>query len=201
MYMLSVCVNLRQGGGSRRWWRRGGVALRVVYRTRSSLAVVVLVFWPLRRRGRAGLGWWGQIVSAILCCCCLFGGFYGNYGRRQAAGVWAHPLTFSLSSCHTDVLFNRLYIPICWMDVVHVSQKTIRLVECVAWNKKEILNMCVIIWNHQCHMNIISHSLTWASFHASCQGVEPEHHSDKYFVFTLSALYGAPDMTWGKIKI
>lgn len=140
-------IYLRHGRWCRRWWRGRGVACSTVSWTRTSLVVIVLVFWSVRCRWWAGFGWWRHIIDSFCCCCCVFGCFYGNWRRRQASRIRVQVLTIPLHSCHTDVLVTRFYIPISCMDVVHVTQKTVRLVESAAWNKnkQQTGKLCIII--------------------------------------------------------
>lgn len=129
-------VYLRQWRWCRKWRRGRGVTCSTVNWTKSPLVVIVLVLWSIRCRGWTGLHWWRHIIGSFSWCYCVFGCFYGNRRRRQASMIRVQVLTVALHSCHADVLVTRFYIPISCMDVVHVTQKAVRLVESAAWNKK-----------------------------------------------------------------
>lgn len=117
-------THLRQWGGCRRRRRRRREAHRVIGRTLASLVVVVLILRPVRcrRRRRAhALG--------------LLGHLHDDGGRRRAQGAGVGVVALGgLRGGHAGQLVGEVGVAVGRVDVVHVGQDAVGLVEGVAWD-------------------------------------------------------------------
>lgn len=102
-------------------------------RTLASLVVVVLIFWLVQRRHRAVLNQRGRGVRVLG----LLGRLHDDGRRRRAQGAGVGVVALcDLRGGHAGQGVTKVSVAIGRVDVVHVGQDAVGLVEGVAWDHK-----------------------------------------------------------------
>lgn len=124
-------THLGQWGVCRRRRRRRCEAHRVTGRTLASLVVVVLILRPVWRRRRAEPDRRRRRADALGLLGCL----HDDGGRRRAQGADVGVVALGgLRGGHAGQLVAEVGVAVGRVDVVHVGQDAVGLVEGVAWD-------------------------------------------------------------------